>query len=46
MIKKELESLKSNKKKKEDEAKEIHRKETTQAKINRLLEEQKNKKSD
>lgn len=47
LIKKELEKLKSKKKKKtEDEAKEIHRKETTQAKINRLIEEQKKAKND
>lgn len=46
LIKKELENLKKNKKNKEDEAKEIHRKETTQAKINKLIEAQKDKKDD
>lgn len=40
LIKKELEALK---KAKNEEAKAIHKKETTQAKINRLLEEQKKK---
>ena len=47
LIKKELKALKNSKKKeKEEEAKRIHKGETTQAKINRLLEEQKNKKND
>ncbi len=44
LIKKELEALKEAKKKKEDEAKAIHKRETTQSKINRLLEEQKKEK--
>ncbi|MBI9015564.1 MAG: hypothetical protein JEZ08_25320 [Clostridiales bacterium] len=52
LIKKELEALKEAKMKKVDEAKAIHKRETTQSKINRLLDEQKkekekeNKKSD
>ena len=50
LIKKELEAIKEAKKKTVDEAKAIHKRETTQSKINRLLEEQKkekeNKKSD
>lgn len=43
MIQKELEALKKKKNLTDEEAKEIHRKETTQAKINRLLEEEKRK---
>lgn len=43
MIQKELEALKKKKNLTDEEAKEIHRKETTQAKINRLLEEEKKK---
>jgi len=46
LIKKELDALKEAKKKKVDEAKAIHKRETTQAKINRLLEEQKKEKED
>lgn len=43
LIKKELEALKKKNKLTDDEAKAIHEKETTQAKINRLLEAEKKK---
>lgn len=43
LIKEQLEALKKNKKISDDDAKEIHKKETTQAKINALIELEKNK---
>lgn len=43
LIKKELEDLKRKNKLTDDEANEIYRHETTQAKINRLLEKEKQK---
>lgn len=46
LIKEQLEALKKEKIISDDDAKEIHRKETTQAKINALIELEKNKKSD
>jgi hypothetical protein len=46
LIKKELDALKKKKVLTDDEAKEIHRKETTQAKINALIEKQKKEKND
>ncbi len=41
LIKKELEDLKEKKSSKSDKAKEIHKKQTTQSKINELIEQQK-----
>jgi len=46
LIKQQLEDLKKNKKISDEEAKEIYRKETTQAKINALIELEKKKKDD
>lgn len=46
LIKAQLEELKKNKKISDKEAKEIHRKETTQAKINAIIALEKGKKND
>lgn len=46
LIKEQLEALKNEKKISDEDAKEIYRKETTQAKINALIELEKNKKID
>lgn len=46
LIKQQLEELKKEKIISDDEAKEIHRKETTQAKINALIELEKKKKKE